>query len=337
MTLNLNELLLYIITGGIIGTFGQVMRMFVGLTKSYARDNELDTPRLIGSLVVGFTAGGIGIFSFTQWKSGAQLSQEQFYLLIGIGYSGTDFLEGIFRALISKNVTTEPTNQQIAQINEQIGETGKNIEKVVQQAFNDLKTTTNPNFQNQVTNFEPDIVFGPNAVSAVITPYVLGVIKDILKGAGEQNATITSTKRMPVQQATAMFRNLENMGIAKQRLLYGNLGNLIIDVYEQQKATGADKDTIIRAMTEKINELGPERISKHMGDFNKLAVIDIAPSSITNHPTFRNAVKKELESGRVRHAILDLDKDPAFHLEIPNLNTSISTAFVSSESEEDAC
>lgn len=335
--MNLNELLLYLVTGGIIGVFGQVMRIFVGLTKSYARDIQLDTARLIGSVAVGFTAGGIGIFSFTQWKGGAQLTQEQFYLLIGIGYAGTDFLEGIFRALISKNVITEPNNQQISQIHEQIGETGKNLEKVVMQGFNDLKTTSNPKFQNLVANYEPGIVFGPNAVSTVITPYVLGVIKDILKGAGEQNATITSTKRMPVQQATAMFRNLENIGIAKQRLLYGNLGNLIIDVYEQQKAAESDKDTIIRAMTEKINELGPERISKHMGDFNKLAVVDIAPSSITNHPAFRNAVKKELESGRVRHAILDLDKDPAFHLEIPNLNASISTAFVSSESEEDAC
>src|SRR3977135_774532 len=89
-----------------------------------------------------------------------------------------------------------------------------------------------------------DIVFGPNAKSSDVTPYSLGVLRDVMAAAKVSTLTIASTQRSPADQARVMFNNLETQGVAAQRRLYKAPGQAVIDVYETGKAAGNTPDTI---------------------------------------------------------------------------------------------
>jgi hypothetical protein len=66
-------------------------------------------------------------------------------------------------------------------------------------------------------------------------------------------------------------------------------------------------------MERKIIELGPPNVSRHTADPNVLAVIDSAPTSITDRAAFERAVKAD---GPVS-LFLQPPLDPAYHVEIP--------------------
>ncbi len=110
-----NDLLLLLAIGAIAGAFGQGLRAIVGIKKASdeaaARgkslsEGGLDVGRLIFSLFVGAIAGGIGIFTITGFKPEAAeaITPEVFFGVIGIGYAGTDFIEGFFRTQLPKSV-----------------------------------------------------------------------------------------------------------------------------------------------------------------------------------------------------------------------------------------
>lgn len=58
------------------------------------REN-LDISRLIISLAIGAIAGAIGIISMSNFKPIDTFKAEQFFMLLGIGYAGADFIEGL--------------------------------------------------------------------------------------------------------------------------------------------------------------------------------------------------------------------------------------------------
>ena len=113
-----NQLLELLTVGIVAGTFGQGLRVIVGLKKasdeaaaggSTLRNEGLDVSRLILSLFIGAIAGGIGIFTVTGFSASSltNITAEMFFGVVGIGYAGTDFIEGFVRTQLPK-VTTLP-------------------------------------------------------------------------------------------------------------------------------------------------------------------------------------------------------------------------------------
>jgi hypothetical protein len=157
------------------------------------------------------------------------------------------------------------------------------------------------------------ISFGPNAKAADVTAFSRAVLTDILKAAGLPRVTISSTSRLPADQARVMFINLEQQGIDAQLRLYKEPGRKVIEVYRQGKQAGKDQASIQAAMTAEIVRLGPTTVSRHASDPKILNVFDVAPSSVTNRPAFEAAVRAE---ARVTKFLLP-PNDPGYHLEIP--------------------
>ena len=164
---------------------------------------------------------------------------------------------------------------------------------------------------------QPTISFGPNANQSVVSPTTKNILREILSHAGLDSCLITSTSRTPADQARAMFNNLETKGVKSQRELYSAAGDLVIDVYEAQKKTGKTAAQIKTAMEAKIKAIGPEKVSHHCADPNKLNVVDVAPSSIGNKHAFENAVGVARSSGKVSRFITPNNGDPAYHIEVP--------------------
>ena len=169
---------------------------------------------------------------------------------------------------------------------------------------------------------EPLILFGPNANQDSVGEYALEVIKGILKTAGEDVATISSTLRTPADQARVMFDNIKQTSVAKQKELYGPNGDKVIDVYVDLTKKNKSRDEIIQAMTDKINELGATNVSNHIGNPAELTVVDIMPSTVGNKKRFIDAVQAAVKAGTVSRFIQP-PKDPAYHIEIPLVTVSI--------------
>jgi hypothetical protein len=159
----------------------------------------------------------------------------------------------------------------------------------------------------------PAVTFAQNANEADVTSYSLGVVKDILVAAKLNSALVSSTSRLPKDQARVMFNNCEKYGAAAQKDLYGRSGDQVIDVYSARKAEGRTPDEIRLAMETKIREIGPTNVSRHASDPKVLNVFDIAPSSIRDKVGFEHAVKADT---RVSY-FLTPPKDPGYHFEIP--------------------
>lgn len=158
-----------------------------------------------------------------------------------------------------------------------------------------------------------DISFGPNAKAADVTDFSRGVLTDILNAAGLATVTVSSTSRLPADQARVMYINLEQQGIDAQLRLYKEPGRKVIEVYRQGKEDGKDAAAIQALMTAEIVRLGPTTVSRHASDPKILNVFDVAPSSVTNRPAFEAAVRAE---PRVAKFLLP-PNDPGYHLEIP--------------------
>ncbi|UOY08518.1 DUF6443 domain-containing protein [Muricauda sp. SCSIO 64092] len=176
------------------------------------------------------------------------------------------------------------------------------------------------------------LTLGSNVKQEHVTDHSAVVISDNLESSGNNSATITSGFRDPKNQARVMFNNIKNKGVENQKSLYGAAGDQVIDVYsdgqdlnnalqelndmfggENSTALQLSSDDIKSAMTDKINEVGPGKVSKHSSDPNTLNVIDISPGSVANGKQFGKSLKADNRINKV----ITPPKDPAFHIEIP--------------------
>jgi hypothetical protein len=172
------------------------------------------------------------------------------------------------------------------------------------------RVSSQPPPESQV---DPEVRFAEHANADDVTPYSLGVLKDILRAAKLKGALVSSTARTPHEQARVMYANLERYGVEAQKKLYAAAGDQVIDVYAASKKAGKKPDDIQYDMEMKIRDLGPTSVSRHASDPKKLNVFDVGPSSITDKRAFENAVKAEK---RVSYFLLP-PTDPGYHLEIP--------------------
>ena len=137
------------------------------------------------------------------------------------------------------------------------------------------------------------------------------ILKDILKVAGLADVTVTSAHRTPADQARVMYENCISKGAAYNEALYCVAGDRVVEVFAANQ--DQPRDAVIQLMTEKILEIGPERISMHMSDTHY--TFDVAPSSIpiAKHAAFVAAVL----GNKAVSKLIQPPKDPAFHVEIP--------------------
>ena len=302
-------IIINLLAGGILGMLGQSIRVIVGLRKMAVRNEVYEASRMFTSLVIGFTAGALGMISLHFKEEGLTLDSRDILLLISIGYAGVDFIEGFYRTVFKTQQNT--TNQN-------------NSTTASTTSINQVNT-----FQPEaaeVTNREVKIAYGRRAKPETISLYGQEVIKDILRNSNNYKATVTSTARTPFEQARAMYNNLVGspQNIIRQRQLYGPNGDQVIDVFEAAQNAAKPREEILAEMEAKIIELGPSNVSKHCADFNKLIVVDIAPSSIRNKNDFIRAVKADERVSR----FFGPPNDPAYHLEIPNRSLEEEDEFV---------
>jgi len=199
---------------------------------------------------------------------------------------------------------------------------------------------------NRITITRQQNIYGPTNKSGTTTTLTLGrrvaqnhitsysatVIADNLMDSKNSSATITSGYRDPSNQARVMFNNIKSKGVASQKRLYKSAGDKVIDVYSN--ATLANKrfnqankilgfkllpniseNNIKLLMTNKIYEIGPGNVSKHSSNPNIYNVLDIRPKSIKNRSDFEKSIKSDSRFNK----IITPPKDPAYHLEIPQL------------------
>ena len=304
-----SNLIVFVLAGGVLGMLGQAIRVLVGIRKMNMRQQIFEASRMFVSLVVGFTAGALGILVMHFQGEVRELDVQDIILLISIGYSGVDFIEGFYRTVLNKqpNPTASGVSVEVPQkVN------SPNGPSQVPQHLNHHHLPVTEHHNGQTVK----IKYGLHAKPETISIYALDVIKELLEHSNNYSATITSTARSPKDQARAMFNNLiaSPDSVAQQKTLYGPYGDLVIDAFVAAKKKQKSKKEILLAMEAKIIELGPGKVSKHCADFNKLVVVDIAPSSIKNKEAFITSVDSDIRVSR----FFAPPKDPAYHLEIPN-------------------
>ncbi len=109
-----NDLIMTLLVGGLLGMVGQGIRIIVGLKKVYDQSlremkdfSQLFDSRLIMmSLLIGFVAGTLGALSMLD-PATTKISKESLLTFTGIGYAGADFIEGFVKKYLPSTGNTE--------------------------------------------------------------------------------------------------------------------------------------------------------------------------------------------------------------------------------------
>lgn len=124
----ITEIINSVIAGGLLGSLGQGVRLAVGLKKLNAenlkKENEgedkepISSGRLILSIFIGFIAGAIGmLIKGATLAAKGDYNTESIVTIIAIGYSGADFIEGVFNTYLTKfNPVASTTNTQTTEV-----------------------------------------------------------------------------------------------------------------------------------------------------------------------------------------------------------------------------
>ncbi|PTT72588.1 MULTISPECIES: hypothetical protein [unclassified Chryseobacterium] len=100
-----------ILLGGLLGIVGQGVRMIVGLKKLNEENSQkkpgesiekFHASRIWLSMFVGFTAGVLALI-VKGIDEKFVYTKELAFAIIGAGYSGADFIEGLFNSYIKKD------------------------------------------------------------------------------------------------------------------------------------------------------------------------------------------------------------------------------------------
>jgi len=115
----------------------------------------------------------------------------------------------------------------------------------------------------------------------IVSSYAIKVIEKALEAAGMNAAVITSTIRLPAEQAEIMYENAAK-NLTGQYDLYESTGDQVLDVYKQNKTK--PKAEVVELMKNEIEELAAKemRVSRHVstvGQYATLNIIDIGFNS----------------------------------------------------------
>lgn len=98
---------------------------------------------------------------------------------------------------------------------------------------------------------------------------------------------ITSTNRTVDDQTRIMYDNIITNGVKHQLDTYKKAGQDVVKTFDP---TLSRQENIAR-MAEKINEVGPLNVSKHLADFAKVNAIDVDKKSLSSVRAFKDAAK----------------------------------------------
>ncbi len=117
---------------------------------------------------------------------------------------------------------------------------------------------------------------------------------------------LTSAGRSINDQARIMYENIIKHGKDHQLKTYKLPGQNVINTYNPNLS----KEENIANMAKKIQELGPDNVSKHIADFSELNVVDIDKNSLSSVQNFKDAAKS---AGFTKV----LDENGCIHIELP--------------------
>jgi hypothetical protein len=143
------------------------------------------------------------------------------------------------------------------------------------------------------------------------------VLRQVCSKACIRAVTISSGSRTVASQARAMYGNAQQLGVASQRRLYGHVVDPVLDAYERGLAQHQSADQIQVAMTDEINAIGPEKISRHLSRGPEISTFDVSPKSIPDLEARKRLISEARSDGRVTRFFQPPD-DPGYHFEINN-------------------
>jgi RHS repeat-associated protein len=166
------------------------------------------------------------------------------------------------------------------------------------------------------------IKLGENVTQSSVSDQSVGVISTLANSAGESNIQINSASRTPAGQARVMYDKLGTEGVESMKALYGKSGDQVIDVYANSMNRPEGNinvtDQTVQAMTDKILEVGPQKVSKHTSDPASVQVFDLSTKPIKNHDNFSNSIIEHTGKGKfLSGSILPGGSEKAYHIEIP--------------------
>ena len=177
-----------------------------------------------------------------------------------------------------------------------------------------------------VTGTEVKISLASNVKQTSVSDHSAKVIGEVAFQSGEESLTINSSARTPEDQARVMYEKAEAEGAQSMKDLYAPPGDKVIEAYEGAKTVlsvfqmsdpaGVTK----KIMTNTINALGPNNVSKHTSDPSQLQVFDIGPSSVQNQSRFRSAIDSNTGAAKpISNRIHPGGSEKAYHVEIPQI------------------
>lgn len=172
------------------------------------------------------------------------------------------------------------------------------------------------------------VTYGPgvDVEARLVDDYGFAVIRKALGIAGMKAAVITSTLRLPQEQAATMYKNAVK-SLAGQYALYGSVGDTVLRVYEANRKKPAE--TVIALMRDKIEaEMAKGRlVSNHVATpahYAKRNVIDVGLNSTRaaagdsfDHKALTKAFARLAEQGYIATFIDETAKsNVCWHVEI---------------------
>lgn len=111
-----NSIVSLILTGGLLGILGQGIRIVVGVKKfkeenalkAAADQKPMDSAAIFYSIFIGFVAGGLGLL--LNKPTDGVITNQLVLMIMATGYSGADFIEGVFGKYLQNKTAAAPTN-----------------------------------------------------------------------------------------------------------------------------------------------------------------------------------------------------------------------------------
>lgn len=148
---------------------------------------------------------------------------------------------------------------------------------------------------------------GKTAKESALSEKTKNVLKEVGEASGNYYIAITSTARTPYDQARIMYDNCKS-DLAEQRRTYAPPGQKVINVYANN--TSKSREAVIKLMEQKINELGPSTVSKHLANPEILNTFDISYGNLKDRTKFWNEMKKRTELDDM------LKENSCYHIQI---------------------
>jgi hypothetical protein len=115
--MTLENLVMQILAGGLLGMLGQGARVVAGLKKS--RDNAVangatladvfDGSALLCSLLIGFVAGALALLATAPAGPVTGIDRHTIVAIIASGYAGTDFIEAFIHKAVPDSARADGT------------------------------------------------------------------------------------------------------------------------------------------------------------------------------------------------------------------------------------